>query len=508
MFVRTGHEYTYEKLFRTAANYAQLFFKRQLNPGPECLLGEHVRTLEKMGFVRRNNISRLACVVVANTWLNSCHYVKTARLNEFRLTIEYRPVNALTVPITDAGAGMTSSSENVDGAYGFAGFDMPCGFSQLPLDDDSHEIMSFITDDGVWTPCRVQQEAADSPLHFQNQMNVAFADMLYSELLIWIDDILLYSRTSRDFVGKLSGVAASLVVQALAMTLNGSVDFSRVMLPLYHKLEKVLKVVGERRGWELELLSRGFDATTTRRNFIEKDAFPIIWAARNFTYLLVQTSEFRLYCDHKNLVYVFAPDQEIEHIDRQTNLWADLLTRCGLPSEEGGRVIKCMAVPRSRVCETSTADKQMQRLHLRAGGFVFPTLTEIQAAQRKHAGLAPSSAQRNTEGTPIVAERMWVPEAEVAPLQRILIAAHSGRQGHRGIEPMVTTVTELFEVANLANVCRHFLSKCLLCKHVKGCNIIPRPWGPTYDAKERNKPYTSTTCTWGTTWARSNMCWV
>ncbi|OWZ15859.1 Retrovirus-related Pol Polyprotein from transposon 301 [Phytophthora megakarya] len=115
--------------------------------------------------------------------------------------IDYRPVNVLTVPIADTGAELTSSTENVDGAYGFAGFDMPSGFSQLPLDDDSQEIMIFIANDGVWTPCRVQQGAAAVPLHFQNQMNVAFAGMLYSELLIWIDDIPPYARTPRDFVG-------------------------------------------------------------------------------------------------------------------------------------------------------------------------------------------------------------------------------------------------------------------------------------------------------------------
>ncbi|OWZ15861.1 hypothetical protein PHMEG_00010435 [Phytophthora megakarya] len=129
----------------------------------------------------------------------------------------------------------------------------------------------------------------------------------------------------------------------------------------------------------------------------------------------------------------------------------------------------------------------MQLLHLRAGGFVFPTLSEIQAAQRKHAGLAPPSTQRDTEGTLIVAERVWVPEAEVVLLQRILIAAHCGSQGHCGIERMMTTVTEFFEVANLAQVWRRFLSRCLLCRHVKRGNIIPRPGGPTYDAKERHE---------------------
>ncbi|EGZ29944.1 hypothetical protein PHYSODRAFT_408263, partial [Phytophthora sojae] len=108
---------------------------RRYGAAQSAVLPEHVHTLEKMGFVRRNNMSRWACAAVP--------VPKAGRPNEFRLTIDYRPVNVLTIPIAGTGADLTSSSENVDGAYGFAGFDMPSGFSQLPLDDDSQEIMSF-----------------------------------------------------------------------------------------------------------------------------------------------------------------------------------------------------------------------------------------------------------------------------------------------------------------------------------------------------------------------------
>ncbi|KAE9127003.1 hypothetical protein PF007_g5779 [Phytophthora fragariae] len=129
----------------------------------------------------------------------------------------------------------------------------------------------------------------------------------------------------------------------------------------------------------------------------------------------------------------------------------------------------------------------MQRLHLQSGDFVFPTLSEIQAAQQKHARAAPATAKRDNNGTILVGEKLWVPEMKTALLQRILIVAHCGAQGHRGIEPMMTTLGEVFEIANIAQVCRRSLSRCLLCKHVKGGNIIPRPWGPTYDATERNE---------------------
>ncbi|ETO73131.1 hypothetical protein F444_10899 [Phytophthora nicotianae P1976] len=284
------------------------------------------------------------------------------RPNEFRLTVDYRPVNAATVPIAGTGADLTSSSGIVAGGYGFAGFDMLSGFSQLPLDKVSREPMSFITDEGVWTPCRVPQGAMDSPLHFQNQMSLAFEDMLRTNLLIWIDDILLYAPSRVVFVAALK--------RFLARARKLELKLSVMKCFLFRKEAKwcgrVFSGVGQH---ELLVCKSGkFDVTARRWSIIEKEAFPIVWASRNLTYLLVRGNGFRLYCDHKNLVYVFAPDQEVK--------------------------------------------------------------SHILAVQQKHVNSAPVNVERDDNGSLVVNVRLWVPEIEVALLQRILIVAHCGAQGH------------------------------------------------------------------------------
>lgn len=40
---------------------------------------------------------------------------------------------------------------------------------------------------------------------------------------------------------------------------------------------------------------------------------------------------------------------------------------------------------------------------------------------------------------------------------------------------------------NLIQQCWRFLSRCLLCKHVKCGNVFPRPWGTSYNPAERNE---------------------
>jgi len=165
---------------------------RRYAPAQSQFLREHTKKLERMGFIKRNNQSHWACAAVP--------VPKANRPGEFRLTIDYRPVNAKTAPIVGTAPDLAAAAQHVAGAYGYAAFDLPEGFSQMELHEDSQKQMSFVTDDAVFTPTRVPQGATDSALHLQNQMQLVFSDMLYHEILIWIDDLLLHARSPAAFI--------------------------------------------------------------------------------------------------------------------------------------------------------------------------------------------------------------------------------------------------------------------------------------------------------------------
>ena len=56
---------------------------------------------------------------------------------------------------------------------------------------------------------------------------------------------------------------------------------------------------------------------------IEKEAFPIVTACNKLTYLLLRPKGFRMYCDHRNLIHVFAPAQEVKkHVRGKLLRWA------------------------------------------------------------------------------------------------------------------------------------------------------------------------------------------
>ncbi|RAW40828.1 hypothetical protein PC110_g3002 [Phytophthora cactorum] len=58
----------------------------------------------------------------------------------------------------------------------------------------------------------------------------------------------------------------------------------------------------------LHCLSGTFTGSQANWSVIEKEAFAIVAACDKLPHLLLRPAGFRLYCDHKDLIHVFAPD--------------------------------------------------------------------------------------------------------------------------------------------------------------------------------------------------------
>ncbi|KAG3061225.1 hypothetical protein PC121_g13075 [Phytophthora cactorum] len=139
---------------------------------------EYVKSLVDNGLVEQNNASRWAWAVVP------VH--KPGTSDKFRLTIDYSLINSMTVPIADMMPTAATTHKSFHDKKVFASFDFTQGFCQLPLDEESCEVFSFITPDGVYTPARVPQGAMDSALHFQSQVQTNLAPLIPHSALVWI----------------------------------------------------------------------------------------------------------------------------------------------------------------------------------------------------------------------------------------------------------------------------------------------------------------------------------
>ncbi|KAH9100338.1 hypothetical protein LEN26_015942, partial [Aphanomyces euteiches] len=81
-------------------------------------------------------------------------------------------------------------------------FDLIKGFWQMPVKKESQEVLSFLLDNDVVTPTRVMQGHVDSALFFQASMRDVSeeASLLYKNMLVWIDDVLIYAKTYEEYM--------------------------------------------------------------------------------------------------------------------------------------------------------------------------------------------------------------------------------------------------------------------------------------------------------------------
>jgi hypothetical protein len=68
-----------------------------------------------------------------------------------------------------------------------------------------------------------------------------------------------------------------------------------------------------------------------------------------------------------------------------------------------------------------------------------------------------------------------------------MVVAHCGLQGHRGEHVMLEVLKQHFELVRMRAAVSHFVRGCLLCKHVKGGEIIQREWNPAPVAAQHNE---------------------
>lgn len=188
-------------------------------PAQHKFLQEHVEQLLRFGFIRKNNQSKWAS--------NAVPVRKPDDPTSFRITNNYIPVNALTIPVAGTMPHFSVILSYVQGAQYFAKFDMFKGFWQIALAPECQEYFSFMKYDGVYTPLRVPQGATDSALHFQNQMQTVYEELLYKCLLLWIDDVIVYAKTIGEFVANLTRFYQLTAAHGLKLNAKKSVLFCK-----------------------------------------------------------------------------------------------------------------------------------------------------------------------------------------------------------------------------------------------------------------------------------------
>ena len=161
-------------------------------------------------------------------------------------------------------------------------------------------------------------------------------------------------------------------------------------------IEDAEKTVELQRHKPLGFVGHRFNATELNWSVAEKEAFAIKDTMQKLDYLLQMKRPFKLFVDHKNLVQIFSPNKvskptaqklqrwaldlqrfnyEIEHINGEDNLWADLMTRWGAPIPVSD--LHENPTIKVRRIKNATIPEEMRVRPLQREEFKWPNLEEI-----------------------------------------------------------------------------------------------------------------------------------
>ena len=117
-----------------------------------------------------------------------------------RFVVDYRKLNAITIRDSYPLPRMDDTINQLAGARYYSKFDLKSGYHQVPIDSRDKHKTAFVTSYGLFEFNVLPQGLVNGPPVFQRIMSEVLGDLLGHHCLVYLDDIIVFSKTIRDHV--------------------------------------------------------------------------------------------------------------------------------------------------------------------------------------------------------------------------------------------------------------------------------------------------------------------
>jgi hypothetical protein len=112
--------------------------------------------------------------------------------------VDYRPLNAVTIKNKYPLPCIDILFDQLAGAQVFSKIDLRSGYHQIKIRDEYIPKTAFSTRYGLYEYLVMSFGLSNAPAHFMYLMNSVFMPELDMFVVVFIDDILVYSKSMED----------------------------------------------------------------------------------------------------------------------------------------------------------------------------------------------------------------------------------------------------------------------------------------------------------------------
>ena len=125
-----------------------------------------------------------------------------------RFCIDYRALNAVTKKDGYLMPRVDDSLAALNGSRYFTSLDLTAAFNQIPMEEDSKDLTSFSTPDGTFRYNRMPFGLINGPAVFHRFIDNVMSGLKWSVCMVYMDDVLVYSKTFGEHLAALEAVFA------------------------------------------------------------------------------------------------------------------------------------------------------------------------------------------------------------------------------------------------------------------------------------------------------------
>ncbi|XP_057684821.1 uncharacterized protein LOC130911119 [Corythoichthys intestinalis] len=202
---------------------------RRLAPADIEDVRKHLQELLKAGIIKESRSPYASPIVVVRK-----------KNGTVRMCIDYRLLNSRTIPDQYTTPCIEDALNALTGSQWFSVLDLRSGYYQIPMSEEDKEKTAFICPLGFFQFERMPQGITGAPATFQRLMEKAVGDMNLLQVLVYLDDLIVFGRTLEEHEERLLKVLDRLGEVGLKL----SVDKCQICLPRVKYLGHIVSADG------------------------------------------------------------------------------------------------------------------------------------------------------------------------------------------------------------------------------------------------------------------------